>query len=116
MSAQRVEGGVRNEDRPALPSSFSEARAPAVGGAAGASTAILSTVQFISEMMRLIPAATPRAASRNGDAEFISLLPTPRGMSAAISFGIRRGIIGGPAETTQIGNALPRAHARSMPM
>jgi hypothetical protein len=69
----------------------------------------------ISPTMRLIVLMTPRAASWNGAAAVISLLPTPRGMSPARCFGIVNGISGRPVDTTQIGNRLPTAQATSMP-
>jgi hypothetical protein len=59
--------GVRKEERPKRPSSFSDAREPVAGGAAGAST-VRSIRQSVARTMRLIMHATPQAVSRNGAA------------------------------------------------
>jgi hypothetical protein len=81
--------GVRKEERPRRPSSFSDAREPVSGGAAGASIAIRSTSQPISLTMRLIMLATPQAVSRNGAAAVISLLPSRLGNNPALLFEFR---------------------------
>jgi hypothetical protein len=108
--------GVRKEDNPLLPSSFSDNREPVDRAAAGASTATRLTVQFISLMIRLIAATTSPAACRKGAADVISLLPRPRGIMADKLVGIASGVRGWAADTTQIGNFLWRAHATSIPM
>src|SRR5262249_44231235 len=69
----------------------------------------------ISTATRLIEHATPRAASWNGATAVISLLPTPRGIAAPRCLGIVSGMIGCPADTTQIGRRLPTAQATSIP-
>jgi hypothetical protein len=108
--------GVRKDDKPWRPSSVSDARDPLSGAAAGASTAMRLTLHPISISMRRIAATTSRAAFSKGAAAVISLLPTPRGISAARCFGITSGVIGRPGDAMQIGSRFPVAHATSMPM
>src|SRR4029079_10913926 len=91
ISGHEEASGVRKEERPLRPSSTSESRFPRRGGAAGASIAILWTVQFISAAMRATEVTTPRAASLNGVGEATSLFPKPRGMAEDISIGIGSG-------------------------
>lgn len=73
-----------------------------------ASTATRSTSQPFSCAMHLIAPSTLLAASRNGSADRICLLSSPRGIAAASWLGMSKGINGWPASTTQIGSCCRR--------
>jgi hypothetical protein len=73
--------GRRSERRQAVAPEFGFWRTgPLSGAAAGASSAMRSTLHPISISMRPIALTTSRAAFSKGAAAVISLLPTPRGI------------------------------------